>query len=462
MEMNDYRGTSFWWSTLDDSLAKADRPALTADIDVDVAIIGAGYTGLWTAYYLQKRNPNLSIAILEAEVAGFGASGRNGGWCSAYFPTEIDKLNRMFGAEQARAMQDAMHTTVTEIENVVAEEGIDCDWQRGGTLMLARTPLQWKRAQAYIAHWRHWGYDESHYLLLNADEVAEHAHASNVLGGTYTKHCATIHPAKLVRQLAAIVESRGVKIYEHTRVNSIDPGIAKTAQGMVRARHIVRATEGYTSQISGLKREVAPIYSLMIATEPLSEDVWSEIGLAKRETFSDWRNLIIYGQRTADNRFAFGGRGAPYHFGSTIKPEFDQYPKVHDSLIHVLTDIFPAARDAKVTHTWGGPLGIARDWMASVGLDKTTGIAWAGGYVGDGVGTTNLAGRTLADLITNNDSMETKLPWVNHKSPKWEIEPLRWIGANAGLQVMTRADHSEDRTGKPSRIAGFVNKFLGH
>lgn len=459
--MNDYRNTSFWWSTLDADLATSNRNALTDDINVDVAIIGAGYTGLWTAYYLQKRNPSLSIAILEAEVAGFGASGRNGGWCSAYFPTEIDKLSRMFGADQARAMQDAMHDTVTEIENVVADEGIDCDWQRGGTLMFARTPLQWKRAQEYIAHWRHWNYDESHYALLSADEVKDHANATDVLGGTYTKHCATIHPAKLVRRLAQIVEARGAQIFEHTRVTAIAPGMVTTENGVVRARHIVRATEGYTSQIDGLKREVAPIYSLMIATEPLSEDTWAQIGLAKRETFSDWRNLIIYGQRTSDNRFAFGGRGAPYHFGSTIKPEYDQYPKVHDSLIHVLGDIFPAAANAKVTHTWGGPLGIARDWMASVGLDKTTGIAWAGGYVGDGVGTTNLAGRTLADLITGTTSTEVSLPWVNHKSPKWEVEPLRWIGANAGLQVMTRADHSEDRSGKPSRLAGIVNKFLG-
>lgn len=460
--MNEYSNTSFWWSSLSDELATSKRSALHGDLNVDVAIIGAGYTGLWTAYYLQKRNPELSIAVLEAEVAGFGASGRNGGWCSAYFPTEIDKLSRMFGPDQARAMQDAMHDTVTEVENVVASEGIDCDWQRGGTLMFARTPLQWQRAQEYIAHWRHWNYDESHYSLLSAEETAEHATATNVLGATFTKHCASIHPAKLVRGLANLVESRGATIHEHTRVTQIAPGLATTEHGVVRARHIVRATEGYTSQIDGLKREVAPIYSLMIATEPLSEDTWAHIGLAKRETFADYRNLIIYGQRTADNRFAFGGRGAPYHFGSTIKPEYDRYPKVHDSLIDVVTELFPAAKGAAVTHRWGGPLGIARDWMASVGLDKTTGLAWAGGYVGDGVGTTNLAGRTLADLITNTESMETSLPWVNHKSPKWEVEPLRWIGANAGLQVMTRADNSEDRTGKPSRVAGFVNKFLGH
>ena len=210
-----------------------------------------------------------------------------------------------------------------------------------------------------------------------------------------------------------------------------------------------------------MKRHIAPIYSLMIATEPLSEAQWSEIGLKSRATFSDWRNLIIYGQRTADNRFAFGGRGAPYHFGSRIKPEYDRNTKVHDSLIHVLTDLFPAARGAAVTHQWGGPLGIARDWMASVGLDRETGFAWAGGYVGDGVGTTNLSGRTIADLILGKRTLITQLPWVDHKSPKWEPEPLRWLGANAGLKVMTYADDVEDRTGEPSKVGMYVSKFLG-
>jgi len=459
--MTDYRTKSFWWSTLSEELATANRPALYSEIDVDVAIVGAGYTGLWTAYYLQRQNPDLTIAILDAEVAGFGASGRNGGWCSAYFPTEIDKLGREFGRDAARAMQDAMHDTVTEVENVVREENIDCDWKRGGTLMFARTPLQWKRAQEYIQHWRDWDYGPDDYSLLSADETKERATAANTFGATYTKHVAAINPVKLVRRLAQIVESRGATIYEHSPVTRIAPGFAETDNGLVRARYVVRATEGYTKTIAGAKRKIAPIYSLMIATEPLGDDIWEQIGLKERETFGDWRNLIIYGQRTADNRFAFGGRGAPYHFGSTIKSEYDKHEGVHSSLLDVLAELFPVVANATVTHSWGGPLGVARDWMASAGLDHETGLAWAGGYVGDGVGTTNLAGRTLADLITHQDTAITKLPWVNHKSPNWEVEPLRWIGANAGLRIMTAADNSEDKSGKPSKLAAVVNGFLG-
>lgn len=459
--MTDYRSKSLWWSTLPEELATSTRYALHSDIDVDVVIVGAGYTGLWTAYYLQQRDPNLNIAILDAEVAGYGASGRNGGWCSAYFPTEIDKLGRIHGRESARAMQDAMHDTVTEIENVVKAQGIDCEWQRGGTISFARTPLQWQRAQDYIHHWEQWGYGAQHYALLSAGEAKERARATNILGATYTPHVAAINPAKLVRILANVVEKRGATIYEHTAATEIEAGRVTTASGTVSARYIVRATEGYTRSLAGQKRKLVPIYSLMMATEPLSAQVWDQIGLEQRETFGDFRNLIIYGQRTADNRFAFGGRGAPYHFGSSIKDEYDQHSKVHPSLLGVLAELFPIVADAKVTHTWGGPLGVARDWMASTGLDRKTGMAWAGGYVGDGVGTTNLSGRTLADLITNRETSLTKLPWVNHKSPNWEVEPLRWIGANAGLQIMSRADQSEDRTGKPSKLASVVSKLLG-
>ena len=241
----------------------------------------------------------------------------------------------------------------------------------------------------------------------------------------------------------------------------IAPGRVVTRLGTVRARYVVRATEGYTPELTGMRRVVAPVYSLMIATEPLPPAVWDEIGLAGRPTFGDLRHLIIYGQRTADGRLAFGGRGAPYHLGSSVRPSYDQVPAVFAALRRTLAELFPVLGDVPVTHHWGGPLGIARDWCASVGLDPGTGLGWAGGYVGDGVATTNLAGRTLADLITGARSELTRLPWVGHRSPDWEPEPLRWLGLNAGLQVMGLADREEARTGRPSKVAGFMGRFLG-
>jgi glycine/D-amino acid oxidase-like deaminating enzyme len=271
-----------------------------------------------------------------------------------------------------------------------------------------------------------------------------------------------VHPARLVRGLARAVERLGVTVHEQTPVTRIDPGVVTTPAGRVRAGVVVRATEGFTAQLPGLRRALAPVYSLMVATEPLGPDVWDQIGLGARETFADNRHLVIYGQRTSDDRLAFGGRGAPYHFGSRIRPEQDRDPAVFAALHRVLVDLLPAVAGAAFTHAWGGPLGIARDWCASVGLDRGTGLAWAGGYVGDGVSTTNLAGRTLADLVLERDTDLVRLPWVNHRSPQWEPEPLRWLGVSASLAVMTGADAEEDRTGRQSRRAALLTRVLGH
>lgn len=456
-----YQSLSLWHETCGDDLAP--RPALGGDLDVDVAIVGAGFTGLWTAYYLAERDPGLRIAVLEREVAGFGASGRNGGWLSALFPSERAKLAALSGSSRDSAvrMTRAMRDSVDEAGRVVEREGIDCDFHKGGTVVFARNKSQWARARAEVAESRAWGDTDDDVRLLGQAEALAIGRAADVLGATFTPHCARIHPAKLARGLARAVEARGVAVYEQTEVTAIKPGRALTRRGVVRAAHVIRATEGFTPGLDGLERAVIPVYSLIVATESLPRAVWDEIGLEGRPTFSDHRHLIIYGQRTADDRIVFGGRGAPYHFRSAVRPEFDREERVFASLRENLAALFPAIGDAAFTHAWGGPLGIARDWMASVGLDAGTGIGWAGGYVGDGVSTTNLAGRTLADLVTGVESDLTSLPWVNHRSRRWEPEPLRWIGVNAGLRAMTVADHEERLTGRQSAIARAMAPMLG-
>jgi glycine/D-amino acid oxidase-like deaminating enzyme len=455
-----YRKLSFWHDTVPGSLEPRD--ALQGDLDADVAIAGAGFTGLWTAYYLKKARPELRVVVCEREIAGFGASGRNGGWCSALFPASLSKLDRMGGRDAAIAMYRAMQQTVDEVGAAVAAEGIDCHWAKGGTVQLARSAVQLERARAEIAEAREFGFGPEDLDLLDRDAATAIAAADGVLGGVYTPHCAAIHPSRLARGLAEAVRRHGVALHESTPVSRIEPGALVTAAGTVRARHVIRATEGYTPQLPGEHRTVIPVYSLMIATEPLPDAVWEHIGLAARPTFGDLRHMIIYGQRTADGRFAFGGRGAPYHLGSSIRPAYDRVPAVHAALRRTLAELFPVLADFKVTHAWGGPLGIPRDWCASVGLDPATGLGWAGGYVGDGVATTNLAGRTLADLVLGQDTPLTRLPWVGHRSPRWETEPLRWLGANAGLQLMSFADRQESRTGRQSRAADLFGRFLGH
>jgi glycine/D-amino acid oxidase-like deaminating enzyme len=458
---------SLWLAQVADGTPErpAGRAPLTGpDIEADVAIVGAGYTGLWTAYYLAEADPALRIVVLEKEFAGFGASGRNGGWCSALFPSSLAKIAKVGGGrDRAIAMQRAMQDTVDEVGRVAAAEGIDCHFAKGGTVVLARTPVQLARAREEVASERSWGFGPEDVRLLSAAEASAMAGATDVLGGTFTPHCAALQPAMLARGLASVVERRGVRIYEDTAVTAIADGVVSTRRGTrVKARNVVRATEGYSPTIAGFRRTVAPVYSLMVATEPLSEEVWKTIGLAERQTFSDFRHLIVYGQRTADGRLAFGGRGAPYHYGSRIKPGFDQDPRVHAELRRTLVELFPVLEDFAFTHAWGGALGVPRDWFASVGFDPARRLAWAGGYVGDGVSTTNLAGRTLADLLTGRRTPLTELPWVDHRSPSWEPEPLRWIGANVGLRTMTAADAEEARTGRSSRRAKLFGRFLGH
>jgi glycine/D-amino acid oxidase-like deaminating enzyme len=198
----------------------------------------------------------------------------------------------------------------------------------------------------------------------------------------------------------------------------------------------------------------------MLATEPLPAAVWQEIGWSGRETLASASHLSMYAQRTSDGRIACGRRGAPYHFGSRVRPGFDRDERVHARLEAVLAELLPPAAGARVTHRWGGPIGIPRDWTASVGLDRRTGLAWAGGYVGDGVALANLAGRTLADLICGDDTDLVRLPWVQDRSRSWEPEPLRWLGVNAGLRLAASVDAAERRRNRPARLRGRALKLL--
>jgi glycine/D-amino acid oxidase-like deaminating enzyme len=456
-----YRTRSLWLDGLDgDPLVP--RPALPGPADVDVAIVGAGYTGLWTAYYLRRADPGLRVAVLEREIAGFGASGRNGGWCSAFIAMDREALAAKAGRGAVIALQRAMFDTVDEVGRVAGQEGVDCHYVKGGALQVAASPVQLARLEAGLRHARRWGMGEEDQRLLDRDEAERRVRVAGLLAASYTPHCAALDPARLARGLAAVVERLGVPVYEATRATRIRPGRVDTTRGPVTAEVVVRATEGYAATLPGLRRSVLPLYSLMVATEPLPDAAWEEIGWSGGETMAAGGHLFTYAQRTRDGRVAFGGRGAPYHFGSRIRAGYDRDERVHRRLEATLAQQLPPAAGAAITHRWGGPLGIPRDWTASVGLDRATGLAWAGGYVGDGVAAANLAGRTLADLICGHYSDLTRLPWVQHRSRPWEPEPLRWLGINTARRLAASSDASEDRNGRPARLRGRLLKlFLG-
>jgi glycine/D-amino acid oxidase-like deaminating enzyme len=438
------------------------RQSLAGRIDCDVAIVGGGYTGLWTAYYILQLAPQLKIAIVEANQVGFGGSGRNGGWCSAFLPMSPSEMATEHGPDAMRFMQDAMFSTVDEVGEVAARENIDCGFHKGGTITAATNEAHVERLKDYVGSWHVAGFDDGDLKWEHASDLSSRIAVAKTLGGVFSPHCAAINPWQLVTGLAMVLESRGVSIYENSPATTIEPHLVTTTGGELRAKWVVRAIEAFSSQMKPTRRSIVPLYSLMVATDPLPDSVWKSLGWANRETFADGRNMVTYAQRTTDGRIAFGGRGAPYHFGSRIADRYDQHETIHRRLEQTLREIFPQVGDAKITHRWGGPVGAPRDWHAYANVDRDTGICAGGGYVGDGVALSNLVGRTLAHQIVDTGDSLTRSLLVNHQSRQWEPEPLRWLGVNSLLALTEFADRIEWRTNRPmKRLLALRDRLLG-
>ena len=451
-----------WIDRLEPPLAP--RPGLEGDLDVDVAIVGGGFSGLWTAYYLRQLEPSLRVAVLERHYCGFGASGRNGGWAVGELAGSYEDYARRSSPTESLRLMRAVFDAVDEIGRVAQTEEIDCDYAKGGTIRLARTAPQAERQAAEVAAAREIGLTPDELRLLDEDEAREQLNATEVRSGLLFGPSAVVDPAKLATGLACAAEAAGAEIYEQARVTAIGDGAVQLAGVEVRAPVIVRATEAYTRDLRGLRRDILPVYSRMIATEPLPDEVIEDIGLANRPSFADDRRMIIYGQRTADDRIAFGATGVPYSFGSRIVASTETHMGMHRRIWRVLADMLPQLADARITHRWGGVLGIPRNWLPGVRFDPWTGEGVLGGYVGEGVAASNLAGRTMAELVCERATERTSLPWVGVSSRLWEPEPLRWLGVRASRALLGVADHRELRTGRRERVASGIAKLLrgGH
>lgn len=417
-----------------------NRPALPGDRDADVCIVGAGYTGLWTAYYLKRADPSLRITVLEARFAGFGASGRNGGWLSGLVPGDRNRMAQRHGWDRVLAWQRALNGAVDEVITVAEAEGIDCGAVKGGTLEIARNPAQAARLADAVAEERRWNNDVTE---LTKHEAEQRIQFDGLVSAYHTPHCARIQPAWLARGLADAVERLGVTIYEQSPVTEIECRRAITSLGTVTAPIVLRATEGFTAALPGLRRRWLPMNSSMIATEPIPTELWDEIGWAARETVGDTAHGFFYAQRTVDDRIALGGRSVPYRYASRTDIDGRVPQRTITALTTVLHSILPQLRDVPIAHGWCGVLAVPRDWAASVGVDKQTGLGWAGGYVGHGVTAANLAGRTLADLVLDRATPRTELPWVGHRADNWEPEPLRWLGVRGLYAAYQLADRHE-------------------
>ncbi len=407
-------------------------------------------TGLWTAYELCRADPSLEVVVLEREQVGYGASGRNGGWAMGELSGNRELWVKVGGEEAARRQRDLAAASVDEIARVVSTESIECDFERCGFLEVAQSATQLSRLRRRFEETP--GPRDATELLDAAQTRAKIA-VADAAGSIFQPDAARVHPGKLVIGLAMAAERSGVTIYENSEVSTIGSGAAATESGSVKARWIVQATEAFTSQFAGRRRAVVPISSAALVTEPLDQGRWDEIGWTEPDLLTDSSHMYVYLQRTADRRILIGGRGVPYRFGSRITSDRAVPARTVAHLRSRLVRLFPSLATVRTETAWQGVLGASRDWAPSIGVDRETGLAWAYGYGGEGVAATNLAGRTLRDLVLGRSTELTALPWVGRPSRQWEPEPLRFLGIHAVYALLRGADREERLFHRPSKLA---------
>ena len=411
------------------------REPLRGRLQADVVIIGAGYTGLWTAYYLKRSQPALRVVVLEAQIAGYGASGRNGGWVMGELAGEDALLAGLDAATRQRC-RTVLRDIPDEVGRVLARERLDCDFRKGGVLYCAaRYPEQEQLLREQLADWRRYGHGEDDFRWLDSAALQQQLRLAGAYGAVYSPHVATIQPARLVRALARRVEEMGVLLFEHSPVLRIEGREAVTAQGRVSGEWLVPAVEAYAATLGGVRSRQIAVQSLIIATEPLPQALWDEIGLANGQAFSDFGHLVSYGQRSADNRLILGARGG-YRFGGRLRQSFTLSAAEIAQRQQLLQTLFPMLAGVRISHGWGGNLGMARGFHPQIVVDRDRGMLQAGGYGGEGVGASNLAGRTMAALIGGEAGELAQLPWLTTPAAcrRWEPEPLRWLGYQAILR----------------------------
>jgi glycine/D-amino acid oxidase-like deaminating enzyme len=461
--VKDYGSYSFWLENSGDDLTP--RPPLDGSAEVDIAILGAGFTGLWTAYCLLRRDPSLNVLVVEREIAGFGASGRNGGWCVADFPVSPAVMTKRYGREASRAVALAMIDSVDDIGRVCEAEGIDAHYAHGGALVVARADYDLPKIEEMWEEYRSIGL-EKHVALLDAEQTVERMRVANAVGSFWMREGAAIQPARLARGLARAVERRGGRIVEQTTVTDYAGGSPPrliTDRGEVRARRaIVLAGEAYLSRLPKLRRHVIPMTSHIVITEPLPREIWEQIGWEHRDVTVGFGSTAGYLNHTADGRIAFGAYRARYPFGSRITDDLDRMEDVFVHARHAARVWFPMLQQVSFTHAWGGVFGVPRDRMPTMGFNPRTGVALAFGYSGEGVATANLSGRVLTDLLTGADSDLTRLPMTSHRPVPWEPEPLRSLGVNLVRRSRYKEIEQVERTGvypeKPSLAARVFNR----
>ncbi len=443
--MSDFSSRSFWL----EADPYTPGPALAGDVSVDIAIIGGGFTGLWTAHFLLRADPSLKVAVIESDVVGYGASGRNGGFAMTLLSRSLHDLVQAFGAGPARAAHEAVARSIDAIGQFSAEHNVACDYQKNGFIGVATDDSQVERIEADRRAAEALAIADIRYLP--GDELRREVQSPLYRCGLEEKTCALLNPARLVRGIARVVRQQSGIIYENTTVDRIEPEAGKvkvrTPQGTVHADKVVLATNAYSVHFPEFRRLVVPFYSYIVLTEPLSEGQWASIGWHGRQGLEDKRTYIHYFRPTADGRILMGGEDAPYYYGSSIGPQHDRNPGVFTRLQQDLQTIYPQLSGVRFTHQWGGPVAVTARFVPTFGTLEGGQVLYGFGYSGHGVAPTHLGGQILRDLVLDRHSELAELCFVRAKAVPFPPEPLRYLAVNWARRALL----AQDRKGKSKK-----------
>ena len=434
----------FW---LDDLGRPQALPPLSSDVRCDLAVVGGGYSGLWTALLAKERDPGREVVLLEGSRIGWAASGRNGGFCASSlthglsngierFPNELRTLNRL-GAENLDAIGAA-----------VERYGISCGWERTGELNVATAEWQAAELREYASVAAQYG-EQVEYL--DAAAVRAEVASPTYVGATWEREgCAIVNPARLAWGLRDACISLGVRIYEGTRVVGLDKSatgpVLRTEHGhRIVAGHVALATNVFPSLLRRVRPYIVPVYDYVLMTEPLTDAQLGEIGWRNRQGIGDSANQFHYYRLSRDNRILWGGYDAVYHYGSRIAPGLDQRPATFEKLAGHFFETFPQLEDIRFTHTWGGVIDTCTRFCAFFGTAHQGRVAYAAGYTGLGVGATRFGANVMLDLLTGRPTELTELELVRTRPLPFPPEPVKSIGVNLTRWSLDRADRNEGR-----------------
>jgi glycine/D-amino acid oxidase-like deaminating enzyme len=441
----DASWTPFW-------LDRDDRPPVRDSLQgahtVDLAIVGAGFTGLWAALQALEDMPGRDVMVLEGERVAFGASGRNGGFCEATLTHGLENGLRRFPAEIERIEQEGREN-LEGITQAIERHGIDCTWEATGTLAVATEPHQVQWCRDAVPHLTAYGHEVS---FLDREAVRAEVNSPLYLGGFWRKDGgACIDPARLAWGLAAAAERLGARIHEESMVTSIeddgDAVIVRTALGQVRARRVILGTNAFPPLRKKLQRYILPVYDYVLMTEPLGPERKAAIGWANRQGLADMTNQFHYYRLTADDRILWGGYDAIYHWNNTVDPQHERRDATYSLLAKQFFETFPQLEDLRFSHAWAGAIDTCSRFSVFFGREFDGKLAYAAGYTGLGVGATRWGARVCLDLVDDLQTARTQLSLVRTKPLPFPPEPFRSLGVWLTRRALARADRRQGRRG---------------